>query len=208
MGCVTKGSYDEVVAERDTLRQTTAALETQVSDLNATNEDLSVMLAESEVETAELKGTYDSLVAGLTDEVASGQLTIAQLQSGGVQLNVGTELLFPSGSATLDPEGKKLLEKVASKLVEISNPIVVEGHTDDQQIGPSLKKKYETNWELAGTRAARIVRLLQEKGVAGERLRAVSSGPFHPVVPNDSDENRARNRRIEIRLLPEEEAGA
>ena len=203
--CVTRGSYDELAAERDTLRNTSSTLEAELQELRLANDDLSRMLAESQIETESLKGTYDSLVADLESEVASGQVQIAQLQNGGFQVNVGSEVLFPSGSAQLDSEGQKVLEKVAAKLGDLPNSIVVEGHTDNHQIGPKLKKRYATNWELAAARAARVVRLFQEQGIAGTRLRAVSAGPFQPIDSNDTPQGRSKNRRIEIRLLPEED---
>ena len=77
-----------------------------------------------------------------------------------------------------------------------------QSHTDNIAVGPRLKQRYPTNWELAGARAASVVRLLSESGVANDRLSAVSFGPFYPVESNDTSAGRARNRRIEIRLLP------
>ena len=91
---------------------------------------------------------------------------------------------------------------MAAQLAELKDFIEVRGHSDDRNIGGNLAKRYPTNWELAAARAARVVRLLESKGIPGDRLAAVSLGPHQPVAPNDTVENRARNRRIEIRLLP------
>jgi chemotaxis protein MotB len=95
-----------------------------------------------------------------------------------------------------------VLEKVASELAKSPNRIVVEGHSDDVPITGSLKRRYPTNWELAAARACRVVRLFQDAGIAGERLHAVSAGPFQPEASNESAKGRSINRRIEIRLLP------
>ena len=221
-GCVTQGTYDEMQAERDALQTRVAALEahndeiqsqadrleTHVAELENANQALDAKLAERAAEAERLKGTYDALVSDLESELVSGKVQIQQLQSGGLQLDVGSEVLFPSGSADLDAGGQRVLEKVASELSKSPNRIVVEGHTDDVGISPSLRKRYATNWELAAARACRVVRLFQESGIAGDRLHAVSAGPFQPNGPNDTPAGRARNRRIEIRLLPALESRA
>jgi chemotaxis protein MotB len=80
--------------------------------------------------------------------------------------------------------------------------VEVEGHTDNRPIRERLAIRYPTNWELAGARSASVVRLLQSEGIAGTRMRVVSLAEFAPVASNDSDEGRAQNRRIEIRLRP------
>jgi chemotaxis protein MotB len=80
--------------------------------------------------------------------------------------------------------------------------VLVQGHTDDVAIRGALAQRFPTNWELAAARAARVVRALEAGGVDPARLAAVSLGEHHPVVPNDTPEGRAENRRIEIRLIP------
>ena len=92
--------------------------------------------------------------------------------------------------------------RLAKQLREGSETISVEGHTDNLMIGESLKTQYPSNWELAGARAARVVRRLSAEGVEPTRLRAVSFGPFAPKAPNTSSEGRAANRRTEILLRP------
>ena len=125
---------------------------------------------------------------------------------GGVR-TVSDEILFPSGSARLDERGRELLEKVAMQVVDKPHRVEVEGHTDDVPITGVLTSRYPTNWELAAARAARVVRLLEQSGIAGPRMRAVSRSEFDPVTANDSPEGRQRNRRIEIRLLPDAPEG-
>ena len=87
----------------------------------------------------------------------------------------------------------------------------MQGHTDSLAIYGALKARYPTNWELAGARAAGVVRVLEEAGTDPTRLSAVSMGQYQPIASNDTPEGRAENRRIEIRLLlaaaePEESA--
>jgi chemotaxis protein MotB len=81
--------------------------------------------------------------------------------------------------------------------------IVIEGHTDSVPLRGELARVFPTNWELSAARATSIVRYLQDTvGVDPRRLSAVGFGPNRPLDTNDSPEGRARNRRIEIKLLP------
>jgi chemotaxis protein MotB len=148
-----------------------------------------------------MQSTYDELVSDLESEVSAGQIEIQRLREG-LRLNVSDEVLFASGSAELDARGQEVLVKVAAQLVPLKDAIHVRGHTDDRKIGGTLAQRFPTNWELAAARAARVVRLLESKGVSPKRLSAISLGPNDPVAPNTSPENRARNRRIEILLVP------
>ena len=154
-----------------------------------------------EAQLASMQSTYDELVTDLESEVSSGQIEIERLREG-LRLNVSDEVLFATGSAKLDAIGRDVLIKVAVQLKGLSDFIEVRGHTDDRAIRGSLTERYPSNWELAAARAARVVRLLEAQGVAASRLAAVSLGANDPVAENDSPENRALNRRIEIRLLP------
>lgn len=163
-------------------------------------------LAAREAELAKIQSTYDELVTDLEAEVSSGQIEIERLREG-LRLNVSDDVLFATGSAELDSIGRKVLVKVAGQLASLGDLIEVRGHTDDRAIRGSLTQRYPTNWELAAARASRVVRLLEDNGIPGSRLTVVSRGPFDPVAPNDSSANRARNRRIEIRLLPIDSPG-
>lgn len=215
LGCVSAGTHEAMMAERDGLAQQAegltadkARLEGRVSELDAelaslvsANSTLSAQVDETTKKVTDLSGTYDALVASLESELASGQVEIAQMRDG-LRVNVADDVLFSSGSAQIDARGREVLQKVAEQLLAIPNPIRVEGHTDDVPIAGALTSRYPTNWELAGARAASVVRLMAEDGIEASRMRAVSSGEYSPRAPNDSDEGRAQNRRIEIRLLP------
>jgi chemotaxis protein MotB len=126
---------------------------------------------------------------------------VEQMQSG-VTVNLPGAVLFSTGSAELGKSGKKVLFKLGNMLREVPYQTVVAGFTDNVPIGGMLAERYPTNWELAGARAARVVRLLEEAGVARNRLLAVSFGENQPEASNDTPEGRAENRRIEIRLRP------
>lgn len=183
-------------------------LEEKVSRLSERGENLDTRLREREAALGEaqrevdaLQSTYHELVGDLEAELQQGAIEIEQLRSG-LKVVVADEVLFASGSAMLGSEGRELLLKVALKIKPLDYIIDVEGHTDNLKIRGDLKKHYPSNWELAGARAASVVRLFVDSGIDGERLQAISRAEFHPVVPNEDAESRELNRRIEIRLRP------
>jgi chemotaxis protein MotB len=114
------------------------------------------------------------------------------------------KILFPSGSADISKEGKLVLDKVVNILKDVKDRrIQVEGHTDNVRIYSAIKTKYPTNWELSTARATQVVRYLQEAGGLDPAvLSATGYSEYQPVAPNDTDEGKSKNRRIEIVLLP------
>ena len=207
-------SYEDERVARETLARNLSSLQQEADTLDA---DLGAeriahlaaaeALAAREAEIAAMQSTYDELVGDLESEVSAGQIEIQRLREG-LRLNVSDDVLFASGSAELDALGREVLEKVAVQIAALDDFVEVRGHTDDRRIRGSLAKRFPTNWELAAARAARVVRLLEEGGVPSDRLAVVSLGPNDPVAPNDTADNRALNRRIEIRLLPAAERAA
>jgi chemotaxis protein MotB len=199
-----------LIDELEDLRQTREVLAEKVDALDQVRGELETDLRkrESEVvrraeEVEQLRQTYEGLVGDLESEVAAGRIEIDRLREG-LRLNLSQEILFASGSAQLNRRGRAVIGKVAKRLATVSQRIEVQGHTDSVAISGALAGRYPSNWELAGARAASVVRLLGESGVPPDRMSAVSFGQFRPVAPNDTSEGRARNRRIEIRLLPAE----
>jgi chemotaxis protein MotB len=199
LSCVSKGTYRGTVEERDALAEKKARVEEQLQALESANGELASKLSARDQEVAELRGTYDGLVSDLEAEVASGHVQIEQL---GIRVNVSDEILFPSGSAEFDDHGREVLKKVAAQIANSPHQVEVEGHTDDVAIVGVLAQRYPTNWELAGARAAQVVRLFQDEGIDGSRMRAISNAEFDPTAANDSPEGRQQNRRIGIRLIP------
>jgi chemotaxis protein MotB len=227
--CVTTTRYNDLEQERDalaarnealkneaenatrngeTLAQEKSALETEKTALEAKlatqqsqEEALGSKLREREEEARKLQATYDGLVKSLKKELKAGQIEVTQLRDG-LRVNVSQDILFDSGSAALDKRGKEVLTRVATELKKSSHEVLVIGHTDNKPIRPTLSKQYPSNWELAGARAASVVRLFASSGLKSKRMRAVSVADSEPVASNKTEEGRARNRRIEIRLRP------
>ena len=109
-------------------------------------------------------------------------------------------VLYDLGSAEISPAMQQILDAIASPIKEANLPVLVEGHTDDLPVKSG--KRYVDNMELSALRAAKVVRYLIEKGkVPPERLSAVGYAQYRPIAPNNSTENRKRNRRIDIVIL-------
>lgn len=226
-GCVTRGAYDAEVAraksyeaelsqcrveagdlrqsserlglERGSLAQERLDLIRELEDLRASLEQEKTLRVSREQEIQEISSSYGRLVEGLEKEVAAGQIEIHELK-GRLQVRALEQILFDSGRADIKPAGREVLKKLAPKLQEIEGHNVrIEGHTDKVPIRTS---QFPSNWELSVARAAAVARLLEASGVGAEKLSAVGFGPNRPIGSNDTREGRARNRRIEIVLVP------
>lgn len=199
-----------LIDEMEDLRQERETLTRDIAKLSKTKELLSEHLRKREEQVEELSkttATYRKLVTDLESEVSAGQITIEQLRDG-IRLNLPQDILFRSGAAQLEGTGVAVLRKVSDRLKKIDHTVEVQGHTDDVPLSAALAKRYGTNWELAAARASSVVRLFEDAGIDPRRLTAVSHGEYAPVASNDTPEGRARNRRIEIYLIPEGSAAA
>ena len=112
------------------------------------------------------------------------------------------EVLFAPGSADLKRDGQSLLKELVDALEDVPYQIVIVGHTDNVPIGPGLAKRYPSNWELAGARAASVVRLMASQGIPPAQLLAISMGDTRPIADNATPEGRGINRRIDVRIRP------
>lgn len=120
-----------------------------------------------------------------------------------VQFAVTAEKLFNPGSALLKPESRKILDGIAAILKSIDANIMVEAHTDDIKID---SPNYATNWELSAIRAATVVRYFVEGHyIDPSKVTAMAGGEFRPVADNSTPEGRAKNRRIDVYVIPEKE---
>jgi chemotaxis protein MotB len=129
----------------------------------------------------------------------SNELTVAT-KNGKVYVSLQENLLFPSGSAVVNPKGKEALAKLAEVLnINPEITVDIEGHTDSIPI----RGKYQDNWDLSLARAASIVRILTiDYKVSPERVIASGHSQYEPVQTNSSAEGRALNRRTDIILSP------
>ncbi|NLG85999.1 MAG: OmpA family protein [Firmicutes bacterium] len=121
------------------------------------------------------------------------------LDERGLMIRFLDTALFDLGQAELKPEAIDILDNIAKILITVPNRIRVEGHTDDWPINTY---RFPSNWELSTARATTVVRyFLENYGFTPEQFSAAGYGEWHPVVPNDSPEHRAQNRRVDIVIL-------
>jgi chemotaxis protein MotB len=126
------------------------------------------------------------------------ELTRAELSRDvrGLIVSLPERATFGSASAEVTPQARDLLARLSLSLAPLPNMVRIEGHTDDR---PIRTTRFGSNWELSIARAAAVVQLLiEEQDFQPERLSAAGYGEFHPRVPNDTPENRSRNRRIDL----------
>lgn len=202
-------------AENGRLKQQVAALEKardekarEAAELKGANEklrqDLSAERKEKEEKVQTVSSTYESLLQKMKGEIAKGEVTISELK-GKLTLNMVDSILFDSGKAEVKAEGREVLEKVISILKDVRDKAIrIEGHTDNVQIVGALAQKYPTNWELSAARAINVTRHLQKEGIDPGILAAVAYGDTRPVASNETPEGKAKNRRIEIILVPKD----
>lgn len=189
----------------DSLRNEAAQASRQTAslsnDLAQARGRVSALEEEKEAAAAAQKGMQDQMKAALQ----SKDVTISELQ-GKLTVNILDRILFNSGEANLKPEGEKVLRQIAGVLSQFPHrQIHVIGHTDNIPIRFAARERFPSNWELSTARATAAVRFLCEQaGVDPKRLGAVGYGEFYPVADNSTEEGRARNRRIELVVLPEE----
>lgn len=139
------------------------------------------------------------LQKNMTDEERKLAIGGMRHDSVGVRISLAASTFFASGSPKLRLPSLRSLDKIADILKQKNNRLIIEGHTDDQQI---VGGQYDSNWELASLRATSVVRyLIKYHNIDPKRLAAISYADTKPLAPNTSDENRARNRRIEILIV-------
>ena len=215
-GCgVSKSKYTAMTKERDDAIAKSAQLQTNLdavskdkaqleadkAAMDAKVKEMEATVAQQQKVVDDAKAQYESMIGQMKSELSSGKIEIEQMRDG-INVNLAQDILFKSGSADLDKEGREILLKVAENLKTSPYQVIVTGHTDNQKIGGALAKKYPTNWELGAARAAVIVRTFEQAGVSKDRLAAVSFADSRPRDANETPQGREKNRRIEIRLRP------
>ena len=195
----------QLAALRQQLASLQAALETsekrdteQQAIISALGKRLNVALA---AKVHELSGYRSEFFRRLREAIGNRP----DIKIAGDRFVFQSEVLFPSGSAELGPDGKAELDKLAAALLEIAKRIPndihwvlrVDGHTDRV---PIANARFSSNWELSVARALSVVHYLASRGVPERRLAATGFGEFQPIAAGDSEAARRRNRRIEFKL--------
>ena len=121
-----------------------------------------------------------------------------------------SDVLFDTGSAEVKPEAEKSIVELAKILSEASTDgfeVVVAGHTDNVRIvKPQTKAKYPNNWYLSVDRAISVMQVITDNGVSDEKIAVMGYGQYRPVASNATAAGRAKNRRVEIYIIPQTSA--
>jgi len=214
-GCgVSQEEYDakakEVEAEKaqvGTLQGQLASDEAQIAQLKtAVNAAQSKEMTDEQkaqlAEATDRAKTLDDLQTKFKKMIDAGHLKVTT-RHGRVVLQLHNDVLFDTGEADVKPAGKTALAEIAATLRGVgAKRFQVAGHTDNQPITTEKKKLFPTNWELSTARAIAVVKLLTSDGVDPTTLSAAGYGPYDPVSPNGTPDGQAKNRRIEITLVP------
>lgn len=207
---LTQKQLDEKEASLNKLKDDLALMQTNLNSREEKMQQLQTDLQQREARVNELQSLInakDSALNALKDHMAQALLGYKDagidvtVKNGKVYVSLSEQLLFASGSTTIDKKGKEALLKLAAALQQQSDiNILIEGHTDEVPISTD---KIRDNWDLSVLRANSIVRILSLDGkVDPRRITASGRGEYLPVDPSKTPEARRKNRRTEIILSP------
>lgn len=231
LGCVSQSKYDELELDANNLREENGRQTARMKELEATLAERTSLVnelqskfgkaasrsAELDRSLAETKQALDelsrrkaeveqqlrefrSVTASLKSLIDTGAIQV-KFVKGRMVVTLGSDVLFKSGSAALSPEGKAALRDVTAQLVRLDGKdFQVEGHTDNV---PIKTAEFPNNWALASARALRVVDTMMTAGMPADRVSAASYADTRPAAPNDTVESRAKNRRIDIVVVPD-----
>lgn len=220
--CVPEGKYDAAVKDATDAKASAADLQKKLdaeaaqrakaeSDLAACtgkplppdhSAELTTQLEELRKQKAAAEARaalFNEFVAKFKKMIDAGRVSI-HVRRGRIVLSLHNDVLFDEGKTELKPAGKQALTEIAQALKTVTaRSFQVAGHTDNL---PIKNKDFASNWELSTERAVTVVKFLAQQGVNAGGLSAAGYGEFDPVAPNTDANSRAKNRRIEISLVP------
>lgn len=134
----------------------------------------------------------------LKQQIAAGAIRL-QLDQRGLVISLQEKAFFPSGDNAIYPQAYPSIEQVAKTMAKLPNPVRLEGHTDSV---PIHNARFSNNWELSSARSIALLQLLEQRfGLDSSRFAVAGYAQTIPTAPNDTEEGRARNRRVEIVIL-------
>jgi chemotaxis protein MotB len=205
-----QAELDETRRQREQLEKENRELSDRLGITQSERGELAKGMKATEKELAELRKqreaaekrlqAFRDLKQRFASLVDTGKLKVA-FRKGQMVLELPSGILFPSGQAELSKAGQAALGEVLDILLEFKDRrFVIAGHTDAV---PIKSRKFKSNWELSTARALSVVQFMIGAGFPSESVGAAGYGEFDPVAPNDSEDNRQLNRRIEIILVPD-----
>jgi chemotaxis protein MotB len=206
---IPKSQYDALTAqeqkEKTDADKEIADLKARIAELEGkqgtdeqTKAELEELRKQKEAADARAK-LFDDFVKKFKSMIDAGKLDITT-RRGQIVLALATDVLFDEGKTDIKADGKTAIAEVASALKGVAGRrFQVAGHTDTF---PIHNKDFPSNWELSTARAVAVVKLLVKEGVKSDALSAAGYAEFDPAQANSTDKGRAKNRRIEIVLVP------
>jgi chemotaxis protein MotB len=156
-----------------------------------------------EEKLAELLPSLKVLSEELKSEIAAGRIQI-DMQARGLVVSFTQAALFPSGEDVISPDAYIGIEKVAAAVAKLPNPVRLEGHTDSV---PISTPRFRSNWQLSAARSIALLDIMVGKfGISDDRLSVAGYADTAPVASNDTEQGRARNRRVDIIILNQQGA--
>jgi len=176
-------------------------IESLQHELDAMNLRLEQLQQEKGKEVSELENAKKLLEKQLKKEIGDKDVRLEMAEKG-LAIIFLAEVLFDSGKADIKEEAFGALQKIAKVLNEnvADRNIGIEGHTDNEPIKYS---GWKSNWELSTARATNVLHYLEDRGIAPSKLSATGYGEHRPMTSNTTNKGRAKNRRVEIVILPE-----
>ena len=197
-----QGRLQELETANNQMLEQMRALGQNVSSLTEARAALEAQLQAAQRREEQARARLDAfrrMLGQFREMIASGQLRV-RIVRGKMVVELPEGVLFDSGSADLKDSGKATLQRIAQVLAGIENrEFLVAGHTDNV---PIRSRRFPSNWELSAARGVAVARFLSENGMPATRIAAAGYADQQPVAPNDTEEGRAQNRRIEIVLMP------
>lgn len=189
------------IVDNAVLDATPAAILTPISLASAStpaqSAEYTMRRQQNEASERQLNQVADQVENAMSDLVKRNLVSVRR-HGLWVEVEIKTDILFPSGVATLSAPARKVLTQIADTIKPFPNAMRVEGHTDNRPISSSA---FPSNWELSSARAASVVHLFTETGIDPARLAVIGLGEFRPLKANDTSDGRNTNRRVVLVIL-------
>ena len=186
----------------ESLGQDVSRLETERGNLGGELESAKKRMDElrkAQVQAEARAAQFRKLVTQFKTLTDAGKLQV-EIRENRMIVRLGDKILFDPGKTDLKPEGKEALTQVTTVLKELQNRnFQIAGHTDN---APMKSAKFRSNWDLSTARAVEVLNYMVGAGMEPKRVSAAGYADTSPVATNDTPENKAKNRRIEITLVP------
>ncbi|ELK8500072.1 flagellar motor protein MotB [Vibrio alginolyticus] len=170
----------------------------ETSTQNNESAEADMQQQQSKEMSQEVETLMESIKKALEREIEQGAIEVENLGQQ-IVIRMREKGAFPEGSAFLQPKFRPLVRQIAELVKDVPGIVRVSGHTDNRPLDSEL---YRSNWDLSSQRAVSVAQEMEKvRGFSHQRLRVRGMADTEPLLPNDSDENRALNRRVEISIM-------